>query len=101
MDKEGFGVYGALDRTFGDPNMASGDLKLNDSSDAAAGNHFSPPPGPGMDSISAADAVDFSGRMMHHPLFDGAAPCHCLSSGCLVAAPLAHVASVGGRIFYK
>ena len=81
MDKEGFGVYGAPDRTFTASNMASGDLRLTDSAADTAGSHFSSCPGPGMDyGDAAADAAIYV-QMMHHPLFDGDATCHCVSSG--------------------
>ena len=48
MDEEGFGVYGALDRTFGTTGMAYGDLRLTESATATTGSHFCPRPGPGI-----------------------------------------------------
>ena len=76
--------------------MAPGDLGLTECAAATIGCHFRP--GPGMDFGGAAAAVAIAGQMMRHPLFDGAALCHCVSSGCLAAAPPGHLAAVRGRI---
>ena len=101
-EKEGFGVYGAPNRMFGALDMASGDLKLTDSAAATAVSHVRPGPGtgpgPGMDSSGDADFVVISGQMMHNILFDGAATCTCVSSGCLSDAQPGHLYVVVGRI---
>ena len=54
-----------------------------------------------MDYGPAADFVSISGWIMHHPLFDGAAPFKCVSSGCLGALLPVHLGAVGGKIFWK
>ena len=40
MDEEGFGVFGAPDRTFGAPGMVSVDLRLTDSAATTSGSDF-------------------------------------------------------------
>ena len=87
MYKEDFGVYGDPYRTFGAPDMSSVYMRLTDSADATSGSHFLPGPVPvpgpvpGMDSVSADVSISVDGWIMRHPLFDGNAPCHCVSSG--------------------
>ena len=96
-----FGVYGALDRTFGTTGMAYGDLILTEISAATTGSHFCPRPGPGMDSGIATADFYIDDWINCHPLFDGAAPCHLMSSGCLAAAPPGHLAAVVESICCK
>ena len=100
MDEEGFWVYGAPDRNFGDPDMTYGDTRLTDSTAATAGSNFctGPGPGPGMDHGGTSAAVAISVRIINHPLFDAAATCHCVSSGFLGTAPPNQLYGVGGII---
>ena len=80
IHKEGFGSYGAPDRTFGAPYMASVDLNLTDSAAVTTGINFSPLLGHCMHPDSDAAAVSIDGCMTCHYLFDFSAPCHCISS---------------------
>ena len=86
---------------FGAPDMASVDMRLTNSSAATSGSHFRPRLGPGMDSGGAAAVVSISGKMMCHPLFDGASPCHYMSYCFLDAAPPGHFYVVVGIICWK
>ena len=95
MNKEGFGVYGATNRSFGVTNMSSGDFRLTDSIDTTSGIHLHPHPGPLMDSGGAAADISIDGRMMCHPLFGCTASCHCVSYGCLADASTGHLTAVG------
>ena len=79
--------------------MASSYLILTFSAAATAVIHFHLHHGPDIDYVSAPADIVISGRMMHHPLLDGAAPCHCMSSGFLADAPTIHLSAMGGRIF--
>ena len=81
--------------------MASGDMILNESASSITGSNFSPRCGSGMNAGGADANITIIGRMMHHPLFNGSAPCHCVSSGCLAAAPPGHLDTAGGRICWK
>ena len=72
--------------------MASGDMILTDSASVTNVSHFCPCYGPGMDSLGADSAIAIYVWILCHPLFDGAATCHCVYSGCLDAAPPAHFA---------
>ena len=98
MDEEGFWVYGAPDGTFGAPNMVSGDMRLTFSANATAGSHFCPSPGHVMDYGGGYADIAISGWIMRHTFFDGAAPCNCVSYGCLAAAPPGHLDAMGGRV---
>ena len=98
MEKEGFGFYGAPDRTFGASDMASGDLRLTGSAAATSVSHIHPHNFPDIYYGGADAAIYISGQMICHPLFDVSAPCHCVSSVCLDAAPPSHLYMVGKMI---
>ena len=101
MDKEAFGFCGAPDRTFGAPDMASGDLRLTESSDTTIESSFCPLPGPGMYYVGAAAAIVIAGWMVCHPFFDGAAPFHFVSSCFLDSVLPGHLSAVGGSIYWQ
>ena len=90
--------YGAPGKTFGAPYMVSNYLILTDCSYVATGSHFSPCADPGIYYGTAVDAVANSVWVMHHPLFDGAAPCLYVSFVCFSAAPPGYLDVVGERI---
>ena len=101
MDEEGFWVYCALDKTFGDPDLASGDLILTDSDTATTGSQFFPCPGPGIDSGGAAASIEIADKIMCHPLFGGSDTCHWVSYSCSGATLPGNLDVVGGSICWQ